>query len=192
MHCVYLVLWTRKVLYGNVLCAIYKFSFIQSYTHCYGPPTQQSVAEERLRKASLTSHLAGLNPCLFVVAVVWSLAITSCLFFAKLGCRLPITIIRLESCSVLKASEVLSAKSTTPQPPPPPPTPTPHSQSQPPAPPSPQFPPMPIWAQTVQTELTCCSKLVQDFLSASKVNYGLEIWHRDRIHSSGSVDHKTA
>ena len=30
MHCVYLALWTRKVLCGSFLCAIYKFSFIHS------------------------------------------------------------------------------------------------------------------------------------------------------------------
>ena len=32
MHCVYLALWTRKVLCGSFLCAIYKFSFIHSYS----------------------------------------------------------------------------------------------------------------------------------------------------------------
>ena len=31
MHCVYLALWTRKVLCGSFLCAIYKFSFIHSF-----------------------------------------------------------------------------------------------------------------------------------------------------------------
>ena len=31
MHCVHLALWTRKVLCGSFLCAIYKFSFIHSY-----------------------------------------------------------------------------------------------------------------------------------------------------------------
>ena len=31
MHCVYLVRWTRKVLCGSFLCAIYKFSFIHSF-----------------------------------------------------------------------------------------------------------------------------------------------------------------
>ena len=36
MHCVYLALWTRKVLCGSFLCAIYKFSFIHSFIHyCY-------------------------------------------------------------------------------------------------------------------------------------------------------------
>ena len=34
MHCVYLALWTRKVLCGSFVCAIYKFSFIHhSNTH---------------------------------------------------------------------------------------------------------------------------------------------------------------
>ena len=31
MHCVYLALWTCKVLCGSYLCAIYKFSFIHSF-----------------------------------------------------------------------------------------------------------------------------------------------------------------
>ena len=33
MHRVYLALWTRKVLCGSFLCAIYKFSFIHSFIH---------------------------------------------------------------------------------------------------------------------------------------------------------------
>ena len=31
MHCVYLALWTLKVLRGSFLCATYKFSFIHSF-----------------------------------------------------------------------------------------------------------------------------------------------------------------
>ena len=31
MHCVYLALWTSKVLFGSFVCAIYQFSFIQTY-----------------------------------------------------------------------------------------------------------------------------------------------------------------
>ena len=51
MHCVYLALWTRKVLCGRFLCAIYKFSFIHSFIH---PPF--GVCQGRIPWSMLT-HL---------------------------------------------------------------------------------------------------------------------------------------
>ena len=47
MHCVYLALWTRKVLCGSFfLCAIYKFSFIHSLCTIYSRLKQGLEAEE--------------------------------------------------------------------------------------------------------------------------------------------------
>ena len=57
MHCVYLALWTRKVLCGRFLCAIYKFSFIHSFSNNNrerGEREREGEREEREREHLLS------------------------------------------------------------------------------------------------------------------------------------------
>ena len=48
-----LALWTRKVLCGSFLCAIYKFSFIHSFIHCHDITWKWPIKVRNLKPFSL-------------------------------------------------------------------------------------------------------------------------------------------
>ena len=75
MHCVYLALWTRKVLCGSFLCAIYKFSFIHHIRvvfHQDGLSSRQSFIRESLIRVFITMvfHQGGLSSGWLLIRVV--------------------------------------------------------------------------------------------------------------------------
>ena len=58
MHCVYLALWTHKVLCGSCLCSIYAFSFIHSNHWSISCQAECSIL---LAQGSTTHHAQGLS-----------------------------------------------------------------------------------------------------------------------------------
>ena len=58
-HCVYLALWTRKVLCGSFLCAIYKFSFIHRNVPCSWGPESGERGTGVLSEMSICMGVGG-------------------------------------------------------------------------------------------------------------------------------------
>ena len=74
MHCVYLALWTCKVLCGSFLCAIYKFSFIHSYAAVHWQMCQ--ICSCALTNVS--DMQLYIDKCVVYAAVHWQIICRIC------------------------------------------------------------------------------------------------------------------